>query len=190
VWVLYLILGLLALFIGLLSVPFDIVFSFEKETGLRSKASVEWLFGLLGRDLRGGEKKPPDKKEKKKGPGIKPFMVMLRSRGFIGKLFSFIQHVISVTKIRRLRLDIQFGLDDPAQTGMLFAATGPVTALLRRLPSSEVNIRPSFTETGVSGHFEGDVRAFPIAYIVSSTFFILSPTTIRALVAFWRARKK
>ncbi|GAI40340.1 unnamed protein product, partial [marine sediment metagenome] len=48
------------------------------------------MFGLVGMDIR-GKKKEPKEERKKKERNIKPLLAMLRTRGFLQRLFRFVR---------------------------------------------------------------------------------------------------
>ena len=65
VWVLVALSSLAGLLVLLLSVPIDLSFSLEGDESFRSRVRIGWLFGLVGKDLGGGEKGKEPKQEKK-----------------------------------------------------------------------------------------------------------------------------
>jgi len=193
VWILAVVLGPLLFFVVLLAVPVDLVFYIEKDMAFSSKVRVGWMFNLVGKEIGGKkkrEKKKPKKEKKKRKRRIKPLIAMLRARGFLGRLVSFVKDVLRISHIRELRADIRVGLSDPAETGMLFAIVAPVIAYLRAFTSLDVRIQPEFDQTVFQGYFKGDLRIFPIQLLVVSTRFALSPATMRGIKAMVVARRK
>ncbi len=93
-WILGLILGVLLLLtillVILLIVPVDLVFRVGKGQGIESKVRIEWLFGLIGKDIRGKEKKPKEKEKVKKKREVSnlslPFCVLVDSPGGLSGL--------------------------------------------------------------------------------------------------------
>lgn len=192
-WILAVVLGPLLFFVVLLAVPVDLVFYIEKDMAFSSKVRVGWMFNLVGKEIGGKkkrEKKKPKKEKKKRKRRIKPLIAMLRARGFLGRLVSFVKDVLRISHIRELRADIRVGLSDPAETGMLFAIVAPVIAYLRAFTSLDVRIQPEFDQTVFQGYFKGDLRIFPIQLLVVSTRFALSPATMRGIKAMVVARRK
>ncbi len=188
-WVLYLILGLVALFIALLAVPIDLVFLVERGGESRSRARVNWLWGLLGKDIHRGEKKP-EKEPKKRRRRVRPFLSAMRSKGFVRRALRFLRDLLRRVKVRDLTLDAQVGLGDPFQTGMLFALVGPATVSLTALPTASVSVRPGFDVDGFMGRFSGDVRVVPLSVIALIAGFLLSLPTLRAVYAGFKAWRK
>jgi hypothetical protein len=192
VWILAVVLGPLLFFVVLLAVPVDLVFYIEKDMAFSSKVRVGWMFNLVGKEIGGKkrEKKEPRKEKKKRKRRIKPLIAMLRARGFLGRLVSFVRDVLRISHIRELRADIRVGLNDPAETGMLFAIVAPVMAYLRAFTSLDVRIQPEFEQMVFQGYFKGDLRIFPIQLLVASILFALSPATMRGIKAMVVARRK
>ena len=188
-WVAAIVIGVFLFLVLLLAIPVDLVFYLEKEVDFKPRVGVGWLFGLVEKDISGKKAKP--KEEKKKGErNIKPFLAMLRTRGFLQRLFRFVKDIIRVIKIHRLKLNLRVGLDDPADTGLLFAAVGPAMVYTRSFSSLDVWVEPDFNQENFRGYCKGDVRAFPIRFVPPLMFFVFSPATIRAVKAMIVARRK
>lgn len=189
-WILATVLGVLTFIILLLTVPIDIAFNVEKDVAFRSKVRVGWMFNLVGRDIKRKKKPKKEKpKEKKRRRRIKPFIAMIRSRGFLRRLLRLVRDIFRISHLREFRLDLRIGLSDPAETGMLFGAITPVLVQLRTFTPLDIRILPDFEQTGLQGYVKGDLRIFPIQLIFVVTLFALSPATIRAIknmVLAWR----
>ena len=186
-WVLATVLGIFLFFALLLAIPVDVTFRVEKSTDFKSRVRVRWLFGLIGKDISGEKKKR--EKEKKKG-NIKPLLAVLRTRRFPRKLFKFARSTFPLLKVRELKLNLRVGLDDPAETGLLFAIIGPMMVYIRSLPLLDIQVEPDFEGESLRGHFRGDIRAFPIQFVGLCIPLALSPTTIRAIKAMVAARRR
>ena len=188
-WGLAVVLGIFLFLVLLLSIPVDLVFYLEKEVAFKPRVGVRWMFGLVGRDISGWKRKPKEEK-KKKERNIKPLLAMLRTGGFLRRLFRFIRDILRLLSIHELKLDLRVGLDDPADTGLLLAAVGPAMVSTRYFPWLDVRIEPDFDRENLRGYCKGDVRAFPIRFVAPLILFVFSPTTIRAVKAMVVARRK
>lgn len=188
-WILATVLGILILLAILLAIPVDLVFSLDKDVGFKSRARVGWLFGLVGRDIR-YEKRKPDKGKRRKAKNIKPLLALIKTRGFLQKLFKFIRDILSRCKVHELKLNLQFGLDDPAETGLLFAAITPVLVYVDVFSSFNIQINPDFRQESLRGYSKVDIRACPIQLVLPLMLFAFSPTTIRAIKAMVKAQRK
>ena len=92
---------------------------------------VGWLFGLLGKEFGWSgrtRKKPKEQaaKRKKKKRSAKPFLSLLRAKGVARGLVKLFRRILGGIRVRHLDAHLRIGLDDPADTGMLYAALWPV----------------------------------------------------------------
>jgi len=183
-WILATVFSLILFFILLLAIPVDLRFSFKKEENFRSQARVEWMFGLVGKDLKRRKKEPKPKKKKKSkfqaGRHIKPLLAMVKTRGFIRRIIELIRDIRRVIEIRELILDLKFGLDDPADTAMLYGAVAPTALFANRCSPIKIRVQPDFEDLALEGSFKGNMRLVPIRLFKPITLFVLSPVTIRA----------
>lgn len=187
-WVIATLLGIFLFLILLLSIPFDLAFYVEKEEAFRSRVRVKWLFGLIGKNIGGGEKKPKPKKKRRRS--LRALLEMWKARDFLPKLLRFIRDAFRLLNIRKLKIHLRIGLDDPADTGMFFAAAGPTMVFLNRLPSVDIQIEPDFERESFRGHLQGDLRIIPIKLIRPVVLLIFSVATLRAIKTMIRARRK
>ncbi|MFC2017985.1 DUF2953 domain-containing protein [Chloroflexota bacterium] len=192
-WIVAVLLGIFLFFVLLLAIPLDLAFHIEKEEAFRSRIRVKWLFGLIGKNVVGGKKKPDKAKEKKKEKKerkLKSLLEMWKARGFLPKVLRFIKDVFRLLNIRELKLYLRVGLDDPADTGMLFAVAGSATLFLRRYPSLDIQIEPDFERENLRGHLQGELRLIPIKFIRPVVRLVFSITTLRAIKIMIGARRK
>ena len=189
-WILGTVLGALLFLILLLSVPVDLIFAVERHGEVKGRIRVAWMFGFVGKDIRRRKRKPKKEEKRKRKRGVRPLLAMMRSRGFVRKLSRFIRDVLRRLKIRELKLDLMVGLGDPAETGMLCAAMPGLIAFANSLAPVDMRIRPDFTEAKLRGYLRGDLRVFPIRFVVPTILFSCSPTTLRAIKAMVVARRK
>jgi hypothetical protein len=195
VWILGPILGILIFLIIVLCVPVDLVFNIGKRDHIESRVRIGWLFGLIGKDISGRRKqakvKVKVKKKKRKKRSFKPLLAVVRTRGLLKHFIRFIKDIIRRIKIRNLCVHLTLGLADPADTGFIFAAITPlVTFAGVQKPTIDINIQPDFEQENLQGYAEGGVRVYPIQFIRPLLLFIFSLTTLRAIRAIIRARRK
>jgi hypothetical protein len=187
-WILATILGLVFFFVILLSIPIDLRLTVEKEESFGSRVRIAWLFGLIGKDIerKKKERKPKKKKKKKerkwfKGSRhIKPVLALIKTRGFIRRGIKFIRDIGRVVKIRELRLDIKFGLDDPFDTAMIYGAIAPTALIANRYSPIDIRVSPDFDDLILRGSFNGNVRLIPIKLFKPIVLFVFTPVTFRA----------
>lgn len=185
VWIL---LALLAGLLALLAVPLELVFSVRRHGGRREgRGSLRWLFGLVrvrlagpGERVRAGPGRPASRRPRRGGGGARRMLALVQVEGFGSRLLRLARDLFRRIRIQELSLRVRLGLDDPADTGRLWAVVGPLAALpgLRR-----VAIEPEFA----AGTFEldgrGRIRIVPLRLLSVLLRFALSPVTLRALYA-------
>ena len=129
-------------------------------------------------------------RHQKEGRKLKSLLEIWKARGFLPKVLRFIKDVFRLTNIRELKLDLRFGLDNPADTGMLFAAAGPAIFFLRSYRSLNIQIEPDFERESLRGQLQGELRLVPIKFIRPVVVLIFSITTLRAIKLMIGARRK
>jgi len=67
--------------------------------------------------------------------------------------------------LRRLAVDADIGLGDPADTGQLFGLVRAARHLLPAAPGVSVQVRPDFEALRVSGRLAGEASFIPVAFI-------------------------
>ena len=120
---LYLVVGIVLFFTLILSIPIEMAFDTGR-TG--AKARVGWAFGLLWKDVGGERKKPKKPKKKRRRPGAKTFLIFLDTRGCVGGLLKLARRIIGGIRVKQLDAHLRMGLDDPADTGMLYSVMLPM----------------------------------------------------------------
>ncbi|MCX6009611.1 MAG: hypothetical protein NTW48_06210, partial [Chloroflexi bacterium] len=97
-------------------------------------------------------------------------------------------------KIKELVANFKVDLDNPADTGFLFAFIAPVNLLLSYFSPHQIRIEPSFAgETIIEGHIYGAVRLRPIQLAAPLIGFAFSLPTVRAgtklVLSNWRRKE-
>ena len=193
-------LGSLALLIVLvLCIPLDLTLHIDIHGRLKVRTRLVWLFGLVSKEIRRGEKKPRDKsrearekrKPRKKKRNVKTVFQILRTKGLLKQFKRLLKDILTRFKIRDLRVNLRIGLDNPADTGLLFAIIGPITSLLKS--PQHIRLQPAFDEAVLEGDLSGAVRLQPIQLVVPLLRFTLSIPTMRALKTLvltkWKRKK-
>ncbi len=165
---LYIVVGIVLFFILVLSIPIEMAFDTSRPG---AKARVGWAFGLLWKDV-GGEKK---------GPGAKAFLDFLATRGSVSGLLKLAKRMIGGVKVKQLDAHLRMGLDDPADTGMLYSVIWPMLIPLNYIGSSNVRMDLCFEEAVLDFTGQGHVRVVPAQMIWAVLLFGLSPTGLRVI---------
>lgn len=179
---------------ALLAIPVDVAFNVQREEKIAGRVTIGWLFGLVRIPLR-----PEEGVKARPAPAPKPARrtrarrglhvgAMLRSQGFLARLTRLLGRLWGGIHIRRLRLQVLLGLDDPADTGRLWGMVGPLALVVPVPAGADLAIQPEFSGAAFQIDGEGAVRILPIEIIATLLAFALSPVTLRALYALGTGR--
>ena len=86
-------------------------------------------------------------------------------------------------RVHQLRLRVRLGLDDPADTGRLWAFMGPLAAAAHRSSGVQIRLEPDFTEATLAFEASGRLSVVPLRMLALVLGFALSPSSLRA----WRS---
>ena len=103
------------------------------------------------------------------------------TKGLARGLLKLSRRILSSVRVRHLDARLRIGLDDPADTGMLYAALWPVLVPLTYNSSTNVRLELSFEEPALEFTARGRIRVFPIQLVWSVLLFALSPAALRAM---------
>jgi hypothetical protein len=160
-----------------------------------------WLFGLVAKEI-GGRKKKPEEKERaadrrrkraKRGTEAGVIFKILRTKGLVRQLKRLAKGIFRHLKVTDLRVDFRVGVDNPADTALMFGPISVASLLWGDCPPYEISVRPSFTEAVFEGYLWGAARLRPIQTLAPLIRFALSPATIRAakilVLSKWKRKK-
>ena len=188
---------LLAFLIALLAIPVDVKFSVRWHERFRARVMIAWMFGLVRLPMPSKTGKPspqePSQKARKGKPlykGSRNMLTMLRSEGFWPRLLRFASDILNVMQVRIFRLRVRLGLEDPADTGQIWAFVGPLTAMLAGARGTDIEIEPDFERAFLSVDGNAELRVVPIRVFAVVIPFIGSPATLRAAWAVIASRRK
>ena len=205
--------GVLLALVALLAAPVDLAFRLERAAPLAGEVTVRWLLGLVrvrvpipaapkapGR--AGGEaqgERPAEvetrpeggteaarrraRREARRRPGR--IVDVLRQEAFRERAWRLGRDLARAVRVRRLRLWLRLGLDDPADTGLLWAVMGPLGAVALGLRGAEVRIEPEFAEAAREFQAEGRILIVPLQVLALAAAFALSPPSMRAWRTLW-----
>jgi len=177
---LWTVLGLIGFSVAALAVPVDVVAQLDLGARARFTLQIGWLFGLVRMRQEVGAQKPtapekPKELKEKRGARIPSLTVIQRGFGLLGELLGRV-------RIRRAKLDVSVGTNDPAATGELAGFAAPIVALANALPRTRVTLTPDFTGPTLEGAGEGEIRVVPITLVRPMVGFALSPEVRRWLL--------
>lgn len=178
---------LLLLLVVLLAAPVTVWVDLHRRERLRGQARIRALFGLVKAELPGPpgakKKKPPPPRRRR--PGLA--LAALRSPGLLSAALLCLERLLRAVRVRDLDGLLCLGLDDPADTGLVWGVLGPAVFLGgRRFPG--LRAVPSFEGERLHVDATGTAVVVPLEVLLIALAFLLTPATLRALVAGRRAR--
>jgi hypothetical protein len=191
-----LIIAILLTLLLVLAVPITVAFKVDRLKEIKGQVSFYWLFGLVR--FRIGfpsipkaepeHKRKPKKKtgKHKTGGNARRVFALLKRSAFRQHGVRFVKDVLRAIHAHDLYLRLRIGLDDPADTGRLWALVGPIAGVAINLRSAEVRIEPEFLAPVFEVKSHGELRLIPLQFIALVTAFIVSPTTLHA----WRTLRQ
>ena len=197
-WLLVSLAGMAGLALLLLSIPLDLAFSFEREQQFRARARIGWLFGRVGKNIGGGTTQHKEAKSPRQSEPAKPekggsnlrLLTSLVRDGALNDFLRLARRIFSTVNVRRLNVQLHVGLDDPAETGLLWGAVAPVVAYADFLRPGAVALEPDFTGPRFAGQGSASLRIVPLRWLPPILLFALNPAVLGGLWSLWRARKK
>lgn len=200
-WLIITLASMVALFLIVLSVPLDLAFRLDVYDRTRFSVKPVWLFGLVGKKLgrRKKKAKPKKAKEKKRGARktlkiLRTTLKVLRTKGLLRQTKILVSDVFNSLGIRQLRANFRIGLDNPADTGLLFAFIGPTFVFFNPSGRYSINIKPSFEdEATLEGYMQAVVRLRPIRLVIPLLKFVFSLPILRVakavVLAKWKRKR-
>jgi hypothetical protein len=184
-WLVVALASLSTIFLLVLSIPFDLSFRLDVNDRARFNLKLVWLFGLVNKELERKEKKAKPKKvkpikakEKKKGARIA--IKILRTNGLLKQIKVLAIDLFNSLSIRQLSANFRLGLDNPADTGLLFAFFGPMFVFFNPPDRYSINIKPSFEDGAIlEGNMQAVVRLMPIRLVIPLIKFVFSRPVFR-----------
>jgi len=196
-WIVATLISLAVLTVLALSVPLDVALHMDAHGRPKFSMRLVWLFGLVSKEVRPEEKKRVIKGRRGLGERVRQAKAMfeiLRIKGLLGQLKSLLRGVLSCVKIRELGVNLRVGLNNPADTALLFAFIGPAIVFLESSFPYQLRVQPSFDDEAVfDGHLAGVARLRPIKLVRPLLGFAFSLATLRALkilvLTTWKRKK-
>lgn len=191
--------ALLTVAVALLAIPVMLVIDAERADTLRLRWRVRWLFGLVDiRSQRRAHTLPPsdrsdasrsrqttaDKRWRRTRMGI----AVLRTRGLVRRVARLAWRLRRQITLKEFHVRTAFGLDDPADTGIVYGALSPLV-MMARMGGLDVECRPMFQESGLKGAVGGTIQVRPLSVAGALVAFLVSPPVLRSVRAAWRARR-
>ena len=176
------------LLVGLLAIPVTLRFQYRWPQVSRNHVRVRWFFGAVRLEVPApGPAARPDlsapgrpARRNKRGSGQRlNAWSLLRNSEFRQRILRLLTDAWRALQRKDLRLSVRIGLDDPADTGQLWAFVGPSQGMLAGLSRSRIDIQPDFADEVFEVNSQGTVRLVPLRLVYLFTAAVFSPTVWR-----------
>ncbi|UCG55433.1 MAG: DUF2953 domain-containing protein [Dehalococcoidia bacterium] len=181
-WLIITLVSLVIFFLLVFSIPLDLSLRLDVNGRISFQSRLVWLFGLLSKRIGKKErkKKAKQRKVKDKKGGVNRALFFLRIKGLLKQVKVLIKDIFCSLNIRRLETNLVIGLDDPADTGLLFAYIGPASVFFNPSKKYCISIEPSFEDEAIlKGYIHAVIRLIPIRVVIPLLKFIFSPPVFR-----------
>ncbi|WP_296431909.1 DUF2953 domain-containing protein [Yoonia sp.] len=165
---LWLIAGFLALVTLFMILPVRVAMSLQNDPANRATVLVRPFGGISPQIEVYDSSRKSKSKSKSKATDARKSAQREKSAGkmrardnFVTEVVVLVRRVLCAIHIEVLRVDADFGLGDPADTGQLFGHFCP----LIYTSGGHVNLRPDFGEACLRGNIIAQFRVIPVALI-------------------------
>jgi hypothetical protein len=199
-WFIVALASLAVLIILVLCIPVEILFRADMEERPKVSLRMIWFFGLFNRDFRqivhewGQKEVVKGKPDSNWLQRVKLALEILQTRGLLKQLGGFVMETYRSMKVREFAANLKVDLDNPADTGLLFAFIAPTNLLTNYFLPYPIKIEPSFTgESFITGYLNARIKLMPIQMVASATGLAFSVPSFRAakkLVSYRWKRKR
>ena len=182
----------LSLVVILLALPVTLTYQLSWKETLSASVRLNWAFGLVRADVspgrtkaKAGEPKSARKKagRRKKAKNRKTnAMAAFRQPSFRRRIFRFVSDLWHALHKKNVRLLVRAGLGDPADTGRLWAALGPLSGMLARWRDVRIMIEPDFIDATFEVDSSGTIRVIPLQVTIIALGLLVSPAVWRGML--------
>jgi hypothetical protein len=170
----------------LLSIPIEMAVNLQTPAAAKIRVRLIWLFGLV--EIRLSRPKPKPGKDARKqtkklreGASVDPrIFLALRTQGLPAAAGRLMRRLLAAISMRDCALNVRFGLDDPADTGIVLGAAAPAMSLLGAWSGNRFSAEADFNEEILEVNGQMTIRIYPIRIVGASAMFLLSPPVLRA----------
>jgi hypothetical protein len=182
----------LSLIVVLLAVPVTLTYQLSCRQRISADLRLTWAFGLVRADISPQqEKSKPDQPEgaqpkpgrRKAAPGKKTdFLPAIRQPRVRQRIFRFISDAWRAIHKKNVQLLVRIGLGDPADTGQLWAAFGPLSGMLARVRDIRITVVPDFIDATFEADSSGTIRVIPLQFVILALGLLFSPSIWRGIM--------
>lgn len=174
---------ILLVLLAWLAIPIDLVYRVNWDGRLQGEMRLRWLFGLVKvripvdatASAPKTKRRPHSKAQRPKSKHKTHPLAAWRIRAFRQRILKFLRDLWQAIHTRDLHLQLHIGLDDPADTGQLWAFMGPLSAILAQGRDVHIDIAPDFSDSRLEFNSRGDIRIIPLQLLAILFGLLLSP---------------
>jgi hypothetical protein len=183
----------LSLIVILLAMPVTVTYQFSWREAPTADVRLNWAFGLVRADVspnrskakRGnaeaaGKEAPGRGKATRKKANI---MAGIRQPVFRRRILQFVSDVWHAIQKKNVELLVRLGLGDPADTGQLWAALGPLSGMFANRRDIRVAIEPDFVDATLEAEGSGTIRFVPLQIVIIVLGLLVSPPIWQGVLA-------
>ncbi len=178
---------------ALLAIPVTVLFRLSWPDVKENDVRLHWVFGLMRVRLLSEPSAPgglpadsgtAQEKRPTRSPGDKAKVwAAIRQTRFRRRVLRFVGDVWTAIRKHDMRLRMRIGLGDPADTGRLWAAVGPVSGMLASVRSVAIEVEPEFNDETLELLGRGRIRIVPLELLYLAVGLCLSPSIWRGVRA-------
>ncbi len=187
-----LLISLLAV-VALFAIPVALDFRFDWPDDEGNEIILTWALGLVRTriPIKASERIPATSAKRRdstqSGSGQpRNVLAAVRQRSFRERVYRFVGDLWRAVIKEDVYVHARIGLDNPADTGKLWAFVGPASAIAKRAKSISIDIAPDFVSETLEIDSRGRLRLVPLQVSIIAIGMLLSPATwqgIRAMRA-------
>lgn len=185
---------LLAVLLALLAVPLTLTFRVAWPQGRDNEMRLGWAFGLVQLNATPGDRQGAAGRRARTRPApggrrqtqasqarASDVLAALRVRGLRRRVLRFVGALWRAVHKEAMAVRLRVGLDDPADTGRLWALLGPLHGMLAGLRDASIRLDPEFSRETLELDASGRLRVVPLRLLWLTVALLLSPPVWRAL---------
>jgi len=172
------IIGAIAL---ILCIPIRGLVEVKVEETLRFGLRLRWFFGAFNKQIAhwktgSAEEDSTRLKQRENRGWAKAFSEVLADSDQRARLGTLLRVVARSTKVENLEADFRFGLDDPADTALIFGPAGAASVLLNLYTDYNIWLIPALEGATIQGYLNARFRWLPIVLFGPLMRFLFSKT--------------
>ena len=173
----------LSLIVVLLAVPVTLTYQLSFRQTISADLRLIWAFGLVRADISPDPAKSKSRRrEGASGKKKSNVLVAIRRPSFRRRVLRFISDVWRAIHKKNVQLLVRIGLGDPADTGQLWAAFGPLSGMLARVRDIRIAIVPDFLDSTFEVDSSGTIRVIPLQFAILALGLLFSPSIWRGVM--------